>query len=127
MLGSDLQLGMRTLEAYAPQRIEYRDDTFDCVVSTEQRGNLVTVGGKELEVSFTAFIRVNALGLAGSRFGGDACLTTADDTDITADNFTTRPRTGEIVRYQQRRYRIGDVRVENDEGVWRLELTSPMQ
>ena len=125
LLGSDLALGLQTLEYYSPQDVLFRDDTFPCVVGTESRGNLLTVGGKELEVQFTLFIRIGAIGERGTRLSTDWWLTTADSTLINADDFTSRPRTGETVRYKGRRYRIGDVRTDNDEGAWRLELTNP--
>lgn len=122
MLGADIDLGLRTLEAYAPRQMLYRGQIMACVASSEQRGITYAEGGKELDIALTLIVRVAVLGTVLNRITADTFLVTADTEELTADNISSPPRSGEIITYQGREYRLIAPRLDPNEGAWRLEL-----
>ncbi len=133
-LGSDIALLHRTLQTYSPHECTLRGAVVPCTPSTESRGTILASGGKELEIQLTLFILQEDLIAAlhsqeaitnpGSVTADDA-LATADSEELTSDDATCPPRSGEILTYKQRQYRIETVRAESDDTVYRLELGSP--
>lgn len=104
-----------------------------CVPSTESRDYVFELGGKGTEVILSLSILkadwIRALAYivptpeaVSTPLTVDDAISNVDSTQVLADDMTNLPRSGEIIVYRQRRYRIQSVRMDDSETVMRLEL-----
>lgn len=129
-LSRDLSLLHRTMQSYAKNQCRFRGATLPCTATTEWRGTILTSGGKELEIQLTLFILKEDLIAAffsqtyntPTSTGAEDSVQTADADTPLSDDATTMPKTGEKIWYKERAYKIGQVRTESADTVYRLEL-----
>lgn len=124
-LADDLRISLQTLEDYTDSpTFQWRGDTYPCTVSTESRGTTYESGGKISEIQMTLIVRSDALPIQIKELG-DSAIGTADQDTGTADSAKAPPKSGRIVYFKNRRYRIvGMVRNDPQAGFYRMDLTS---
>ena len=124
-LADDLRQSLRTMESYTgDQSFRWKDATYPCNVSTEQRGTVYEAGGKMAEIQMTLIVRGDVVPIREIQLASSA-LTTSDSDAVTADAAGSPPWAGGIVWFKERKYRIaGQVRNDPQAGFYRMDLVS---
>ena len=126
-LGAGCAIALRMLEGLqmpgdltAPATCTYRGRTFPCVVSTENRGETLMIGGVQLEVQLTIIIRKEVMVPFS---GADSGWITGDDGNSTIDWDAIEPRAGKDIHLDSRNrmYRIVRTRQDGAESHYALD------
>ena len=131
LLSARLGAGLKRLETLAgpgtrdvngtlqSQTFTWQGASYACLASSLKRGTVIVVGGKEVEISLTLFVRKEVL---PTQVTVDSLVITADSTAYKADNMSAPPRSGNKLTHRNITYRVAAVAEVAGGSHWEIDL-----